>query len=109
MNDISSKKSPSTQHRRNLPCNRIHCSASSFCETLFSTPDAKSNHRYRKYPAAVAYLRSDLDELITSFHYKSEDQSRRVRTTNAVERRPKGRRLTKPAWTVSRSPSSFMK
>jgi len=35
-----------------------------------------------KYSAAVACLRNDLDELLTCFRYKSEDQRRKVRTTN---------------------------
>ena len=39
-----------------------------------------------KYPAAVACLRNDLDELLTCFRYKSQDQRRKVRTTNAIER-----------------------
>src|SRR5579883_1640561 len=33
-----------------------------------------------KYPAAVACLRNDLDELLTCFRYKSENQRRKVRT-----------------------------
>src|ERR1700736_1488584 len=40
-----------------------------------------------KYPTAVACLRNDLDELLTCFRYKSEEQRRKVRTTNAIERR----------------------
>jgi transposase-like protein len=52
------------------------------------------------YPAAVACLRNDLDELLTCFHYKSEDQRRRVRTTNAIERRFREvRRRTRPMGT----------
>jgi putative transposase len=53
-----------------------------------------------KYPAAVACLRNDLDELLTCFHYRSEDQRRRVRTTNAIERRFREvRRRTRPMGT----------
>jgi transposase-like protein len=49
------------------------------------------------YPAAVACLRNDLDELLTCFHYKSEEERRRVRTTNAIERRFREvRRRTRP-------------
>jgi len=53
-----------------------------------------------KYPAAVACLRNDLDELLTCFRYRSEDQRRRVRTTNAIERRFREvRRRTRPMGT----------
>jgi putative transposase len=53
-----------------------------------------------RYPAAVACLRNDLDELLTCFHYKSEDQRRKVRTTNAIERRFREvRRRTRPMGT----------
>jgi transposase-like protein len=53
-----------------------------------------------KYPAAVACLRNDLDDLLTCFRYKSEGQRRRVRTTNAVERRFREvRRRTRPMGT----------
>jgi len=53
-----------------------------------------------KYPAAVACLRNDLDELLTCFRYKSEDHRRRVRTTNAIERRFREvRRRTRPMGT----------
>lgn len=53
-----------------------------------------------KYPNAVACLRNDLDELLTCFLYKSEDQRRKVRTTNAIERRFREvRRRTRPMGT----------
>jgi transposase-like protein len=53
-----------------------------------------------RYPAAVACLRNDLDELLTCFRYKTEEQRRRVRTTNAVERRFREvRRRTRPMGT----------
>src|SRR3974390_344186 len=49
---------------------------------------------------AVACLRNDLDELLTCFRYKSEDQRRKVRTTNAIERRFREvRRRTRPMGT----------
>jgi putative transposase len=52
------------------------------------------------YPAAVACLRNDLDELLTCFRYKSADRRRAVRTTNAVERRFREvRRRTRPMGT----------
>jgi putative transposase len=52
------------------------------------------------YPAAVACLRNDLDELLTCFRYKSETDRRGVRTTNAVERRFREvRRRTRPMGT----------
>jgi len=53
-----------------------------------------------KYPAAVACLRNDLDELLTCFRYKSEHQRRKLRTTNAIERRFREvRRRTRPMGT----------
>ena len=53
-----------------------------------------------RYPAAVACLRNNLDELLTCFGYKSEDQRRKVRTTNAIERRFREvRRRTRPMGT----------
>jgi putative transposase len=52
------------------------------------------------YPAAVACLRNDLDELLTCFRYKSETNRRAVRTTNAIERRFREvRRRTRPMGT----------
>jgi putative transposase len=57
--------------------------------------------RFRnQYPAAVACLRNDLDELLTCFRYRSEAKRRAVRTTNAVERRFREvRRRTRPMGT----------
>ena len=53
-----------------------------------------------KYPAAIACLRHDLDELLTCFRYRSEEQRRKVRTTNAIERRFREvRRRTRPMGT----------
>ena len=53
-----------------------------------------------KYPAAVACLRNDLDELLTCFRYKDPDRRRTVRTTNAIERRFREvRRRTRPMGT----------
>jgi putative transposase len=53
-----------------------------------------------RYPAAVDCLRNDLDELLPCFRYKSEDQRRKVRTTNAIERRFREvRRRTRPMGT----------
>src|ERR1700731_920368 len=53
-----------------------------------------------KYPNAVACLRNDLDELLTCFRYKSADQRKAVRTTNAIERRFREvRRRTRPMGT----------
>jgi putative transposase len=54
----------------------------------------------KQYPAAVACLRNDLDELLTCFRYRSEAKRRAVRTTNAVERRFREvRRRTRPMGT----------
>jgi transposase-like protein len=53
-----------------------------------------------QYPAAVACLRNDLDELLTCFRYTSDDRRRSVRTTNAIERRFREvRRRTRPMGT----------
>jgi putative transposase len=58
--------------------------------------DRFENH----YPAAVACLRNDLDELLACFRYKSEAERRAVRTTNAIERRFREvRRRTRPMGT----------
>ena len=52
------------------------------------------------YPAAVACLRNDLDELLTCFRYRSPDQRKAVRTTNAIERRFREvKRRTRPMGT----------
>ncbi|NJM30658.1 MAG: IS256 family transposase [Rhizobiales bacterium] len=52
------------------------------------------------YPAAVACLRDDLDDLLTCFIHKDQDMRKRVRTTNAIERRFKEvRRRTRPMGT----------
>jgi len=49
------------------------------------------------YPKAVACLRDDLDELLTCWRYPTLDQRKRVRTTNAIERRFREvRRRTRP-------------
>lgn len=49
------------------------------------------------YPKAVACLRNDLDELLTCFRYRTLDQRKAVRTTNAIERRFREvRRRTRP-------------
>jgi transposase-like protein len=53
-----------------------------------------------QYPAAVACLRNDLDELLTCFRYRPETDRRAVRTTNAIERRFREvRRRTSPMGT----------
>ena len=49
------------------------------------------------YPKAVACLRHDLDELLTCWQYKSLAERKKVRTTNAIERRFREvRRRTRP-------------
>lgn len=49
------------------------------------------------YPKAVACLRDDLDELLTCWRYKSLAWRKKVRTTNAIERRFREvRRRTRP-------------
>jgi transposase-like protein len=48
-------------------------------------------------PEAVRCLQNDLDDLLTCWRYKSLDQRKRVRTTNAIERRFREvRRRTRP-------------
>ena len=49
------------------------------------------------YRRAVACLRDDLDDLLTCFRYRTEKERKRVRTTNAIERRFREvRRRTRP-------------
>jgi transposase-like protein len=49
------------------------------------------------YPDAVACLRNDLDDLLTCFRYKTLDERKAIRTTNAIERRfVEVRRRTRP-------------
>jgi len=49
------------------------------------------------YPKAVACLRDDLDDLLTCFRYKTLEERKAVRTTNAIERRFREvRRRTRP-------------
>jgi len=49
------------------------------------------------YPNAVSCLRTDLDELLTCWRYKSLQERKKVRTTNAIERRFREvRRRTRP-------------
>jgi transposase-like protein len=51
-------------------------------------------------PKAVDCLRDDLDDLLTCFRYKTPDQRKAVRTTNAIERRFREvRRRTRPMGT----------
>ena len=66
-------------------------------------PQARSAaHRFaqrwkQNYPKAVRCLRGDLDELLTCWRYKSLDERKKVRTTNAIERRFREvRRRTRP-------------
>jgi putative transposase len=50
-----------------------------------------------EYPKAVACLRNDLDDLLTCWRYRTLDERKRVRTTNAIERRFREvRRRTRP-------------
>jgi putative transposase len=52
------------------------------------------------HPNAVACLRDDLDELLTCWRYKTLEERKRVRTTNAIERRFREvRRRTRPMGT----------
>jgi putative transposase len=49
------------------------------------------------YPKAVRCLRDDLDELLTCWRYRSLTERKKVRTTNAIERRFREvRRRTRP-------------
>ena len=50
-----------------------------------------------RYPKAVACPRDDLDELLTGWRYRSLAERKKLRTTNAVERRFREvRRRTRP-------------
>jgi putative transposase len=46
-----------------------------------------ADHWHADYPKAVACLRDDLDQLLTCWRYKSLAERKKVRTTNAIERR----------------------
>jgi transposase-like protein len=55
------------------------------------------DHWEAAYPKAVRCLRDDLDELLTCWRYKSLVERKKVRTTNAIERRFREvRRRTRP-------------
>jgi transposase-like protein len=50
-----------------------------------------------EYPKAVDCLRDDLDNLLVCFRYRTKKERKRVRTTNAIERRIREvRRRTRP-------------
>lgn len=52
---------------------------------------------WQTYPKAVDCLRNDLDDLLACFRYKSLEDRKAVRTTNAIERRFREvRRRTRP-------------
>jgi putative transposase len=56
-----------------------------------------ADHWQADYPKAVACLRDDLDELVTCWRYRSLAERKKVRTTNAIERRFREvRRRTRP-------------
>ncbi len=56
-----------------------------------------ANRWQATYPRAVACLRNDIDELLTCFRYKTIEERKKVRTTNAIERRFREvRRRTRP-------------
>jgi transposase-like protein len=56
-----------------------------------------ANRWQATYANAVSCLQNDLDELLTCWRYKTLDQRKRVRTTNAIERRFREvRRRTRP-------------
>ena len=68
-----------------------------------TVPEARSAARrfadrwHDTYPKAVDCLRNDLDELLTCWRYPTLDERKRVRTTNAIERRFREvRRRTRP-------------
>ena len=56
-----------------------------------------ANRWQASLPEAVRCLQRDLDDLLTCWRYKTLDQRKRVRTTNAIERRFREvRRRTRP-------------
>ncbi len=59
-----------------------------------------ADHWRQACPHAVACLQNDLDELLACWRYRSLEQRKRVRTTNAIERRFREvRRRTRPMGT----------
>jgi transposase-like protein len=55
-----------------------------------------AERRRASYPKAVACLQNDLDELLTCWRYPALAKRKRVRTTNAIERRFSEVRRTRP-------------
>ena len=56
-----------------------------------------ANRWQEDYEKAVRCLRDDLDELLTCWRYPSLEMCKKVRTTNAIERRfPEVRLRTRP-------------
>ena len=69
-----------------------------------SASQSRFAERWRKaYPAAVACLRDDLDELLTCFRYKTLAARKAVRTTNAIERRFREVRRRPAPWASFRT------
>ena len=75
-----------------------------------TVPEARSAARrfadrwHDTYPKAVDCLRNNLDELLTCWRYPTLDERKRVRTTNAIERRFREvRRRTRPHGRLPRS------
>ena len=59
-----------------------------------------ADHWESVYPKAVVCLRADLNDLLTCFRYRSLEERKTVRTTNAIERRFREvRRRTRPMGT----------
>jgi putative transposase len=75
-----------------------HDRAKDALRSIINAPDiAKARAAARSFADC---FRDDLDELLTCFRYKSPTQRRRVRTTNAIERRFREvRRRTRPMGT----------
>ncbi len=62
-----------------------------------STARRFANRWQETCPKAVVCLRAGLDELLTCFRYKTLEERKAVRTTNAIERRFREvRRRTRP-------------
>jgi putative transposase len=91
---------PAKVRRADQPAVKADLQAVMNARTL---PQARSaarrfaDHWQPDYPKAVACLREDLDELLTCWRYKSLIERKKVRTTNAIERRFREvRRRTRP-------------
>jgi putative transposase len=94
LDKVKKADQPAVKRGLHLVMNAIHAPAARHAARRFADRWAE------RYPKAVACLRDDLDDLLTCFRYKTLEQRKAVRTTNAIERRFREvRRRTRPMGT----------